>query len=359
MAPINLSRTFAPKPSAAPNPEAQTNIGLYIGVGFGVVTAIGVIFCHHHGHHHGKARSTKHEDIITRAPKLQVPLAVVAKTTTAGNDQVVRPALPRKSSKSSSSTSSRKSKSSSRRSSDRSYAARAAARSHHQQKQQQQQQHKRRGESRAIVGPRCSSLRRVERSSSGQQRHQKRRSSSALLPRRSDALGWPLPRVVVTDVGEPVFGSKPRTIIRAQIRPMPGAAANGGSSPSSRLLKVPQRDLRRTEKFSMTPSERHPARRISRDGEYSTSSEDELDNRSSYVSGASSGICDYLKLLNSSPSPEERRQQQQRQEEQQEQQQKVPERKNSRSKRTSPPRLPALDVSSTLSLEMDDDKYRI
>ncbi|KAK6216160.1 histone methyltransferase set2 [Pestalotiopsis sp. IQ-011] len=347
MAPVEVLRRIIvsnPSQHAPTTMEQQNKSGMYVGIGVGVLLFILAVISymvhrrrrarkakgdeekanrrhkhkhrdHHHHRQHGKGHSKTSQQTAPNGVELQTLRPVVP----VGRDQVVR-AAPRGGSRRYSP--SPLSKSTRRRSADR--ASALSSRSHH----HHQQSYRTRAANYPAVVPRTTSLADRNRARRSDPHHSQRRA-----PRRSDPLGWPLPRVVVT--ADPQQQQQPRPVVHAQIRP-------AASSSSSHLRPPPAhhfaaRELRRTEKFSMTQSER--GGRVRDSDESGSDSDGSENNRRSYVSGASSGICDYLKLLNSSPSPAPEEQKQ--------------------AKRNSKPQLPALGISHKLSFEVDDDKYGI
>ncbi|KAK9779592.1 hypothetical protein AB5N19_12720 [Seiridium cardinale] len=159
----------------------------------------------------------------------------------------------------------------------------------------------------------------LERAASNKARN--RRSSA---PERFDPLDWPLPR-------NPVV---PMPTVRAEIKPAPGHV---------RQPSAFERELRRTENFHLTQSERGD--RIRDDDE------DGSMVRTEVSESDSSGICDYLKLLNSDDTPalEDRRH-------------VVKQAELSRSgsgNGSSRPSLPAIDIKGGLKIELKGKKHRV
>ncbi|KAK9418042.1 putative Protein kinase domain-containing protein [Seiridium unicorne] len=160
----------------------------------------------------------------------------------------------------------------------------------------------------------------LERAASNKARN--RRSSA---PERFDPLDWPLPRTPVV----------PMPTVRAEIKPAPGHV---------RQPSAFERELRRTENFHLTQSERGD--RIRDDEE-----EDGSMVRTEVSESNSSGICDYLKLLNSDDTPalEDRRDAA-----------KQAELARSRSGNGgSRPSLPAIDIKGGLKIELEGKKHRV
>lgn len=332
MAPVEVLRRIIvsnPSQHAPTTMEQQNKSGMYVGIGVGVLLFIlGVISYmvhrrrrvrrrakgdeekanrrHKHkrrDHHHHRQHSRGHSKTSQQTAPDGVELQTLWPVIPAGSRRYSPSPL---------------SKSARRRSADRVSAASLSSRSHH----HHQQSYRTRAANYPAVVPRTSSLADRNRAARRSGPHHSQRRA----PRRSDPLGWPLPRVVVTS-DSPSPRQQPRPVVHAQIRPAAASSSHLRPPPAHHFAA---RELRRTEKFSMTQSERGD--RV-RDSDESGSESDGSENRRSYVSGASSGICDYLKLLNSSPSPQP--------------------------KRNSKPQLPALGVSHKLSFEVDDDKYGI
>lgn len=319
--------------------EQQNKSGMYVGIGVGVLLFIFAVIVYvmrrrrmkrmakgdeekanrrHKHKHRDQHRHRQHSRGHSKSGKQTVPNGVelqkLRPVVPAGKDQVVRVA-PRGGSRRYSP--SPLSKSTRRRSADRTSVLSSRSQHHH-----HSSSYRTRAANYPAVIPRTSSI--ADRNRARHDPQYQRRA-----PRRSDPLGWPLPRVIVT----PDSQQQPRPVVHAQIRPAVASSSSYLRPPPAHHFAA--RELRRTEKFSMTQSERGD--RV-RDSDESGSEDSDGENRKSYVSGASSGICDYLKLLNSSPSP-------------------APEEKQA--KRNSKPQLPALGISHKLSFEVDDDKYGI